>query len=56
MKLSFTEVWPFLKLMKGEEESWRLRLIAGNCVWENATYSLVQQIEDDSYYDVELFV
>lgn len=54
MKLSFTEVWSFLKLMKGAEESWRLTLVAGNCVWENASHSLVQQLEDDSHYDVEL--
>ena len=54
MKLAFTEVWSFLKLIQGAEESWWLKLVAGNCVWENASHSLVQQLENDSYYDVEL--
>ena len=54
MKLPFTEVWSFFKLVKDMEASWRFKLVAGNCVWENASQSLVQQLEDDSYYDVEL--
>ncbi len=54
MKLPFAEIWPFARLIKGEEASWSFTLVAGDCRWEDVKPALVGEIENDLYYDAEL--
>ncbi len=37
-----------------KNEPWQFKLVAGDCVWENGTHTLITQLENDLYYDAEL--
>lgn len=54
MKLAFSEIWTFLQLTKEEASTWTYKLVAGDCVWEESSLNLIQQVENDPYYDPEM--